>query len=303
MEIPDFSQLPHLKMLLSERNISRAAEKMDLSQPAMSRIFAKLKADFGDPLMVRASNEYQLTPRGQLLLQQLNQLMPQMEALWRSDALSLSEIDQTIIIAGTDMDIILISEQVHQIQRQAPKLKMAFRAGHSRTIDELISAQIDLAITAFEDDRAGLYRQLLTDEDFVVVAGQNCPLEKDDLDLETYIKFRHGKFSFSDNESMRGSIDQALLDMQISRKVSLYLPTFLQIPSFLQDPELLFSVPESFANYLAKHFAVKILPLPFRVRSLKLYLYWHERQHHNKLHRWLRREFLGNAPLSTNKIV
>lgn len=303
MAKPDFGQLPALKTLLSERNISRAADKMNLSQPAMSRIFTKLKADFGDPLMVRAASEYQLTPRGQLLLQQLNQLIPQVESLWRSDALSLSEIDQTVIIAGTDMDIILISDQVHQVRQQAPKLKMAFRAGHPRTIDELIGAQIDLAITAFEDDRAGLYRQLLSDESFVVVAGQNCPLEAKDLDLETYINFRHGKFSFSDNEPMRGRIDQALSEMQISRKVSLYLPTFLQIPSFLHDPELLFSVPKSFANYLAKHFKVKVLPLPFRVRSLKLYLYWHERQHHNKLHRWLRQKFLVNSHSVAEEII
>ena len=294
----DYSQLPALKILLTEKNVSRAADRMGLSQPAMSRIFAKLKRDFADPLMVRAGNQYQLTTRAQVLLQQLNQLMPQIENLWQGDELTLDEIDQTVVISGTDMDVVYISDAISQMCQKAPNLHFAIRTSTPRTIDDLLSAEVDLVLTAFDDERAGIYRQTLFEEHFAVVAGKNCPLKACDMNLETYLAQRHGKFSFA--EPTRGRVDAALEELGIRREISLSLPTFLQIPPFLSDPELLFSVPKSFAQYLANHFAIKILPLPFKPRPLKIYLYWHERQHHNKLHQWVRQNLLRSQinPLS-----
>ncbi len=253
----------------------------------------KLKQEFDDPLMVRAGNLYQLTPRGQILLQQLNQLLPQMDNLWRNDELQVAESEHTFRIAGTDMDVVYISERINRITQQAPKLQFVIRTSSPRANDDLINGELDMVLTAFNDNRAGLYRKLLTEESFVVVAGKECPINADDLDLKTYLAQRHGKFSFA--EPTRGSVDAALEQMGHQRTISLALPTFLQIPPFLADPHLLFSLPESFAHYLTRHFAVKILPLPFYARKLKIYLYWHERQHQHKLHQWVREELLKSC--------
>jgi DNA-binding transcriptional LysR family regulator len=280
------SSLPALKMLLTEKNISRSAEKMNLSQSAMSRLFARLKLEFDDPLMVRTGTQYQLTPRAQVLLQQLNQLLPQIDSLWHNNDVVLSEVEQTLVISGTDMDIVHISNKLNIIRSQAPKLQFAIRTSSPRVVDEVLRAEVDFALTAFEDQRAGLYRKLITEETFVVVAGKNCPLQAGELDLKTYLDYKHGKFSFA--ESTRGCVDAALESQGVQRKISLSLPTFLQIPSFLEDPELLFSVPASFASYLKQHFDIKILPLPFSTRRLPIYLYWHERLHQNPLHKWVR---------------
>jgi len=114
----DLNLLPALRRLLMEKNISRAAELMGQSQPAMSRVFAKLKKQFDDPLMVRTGNQYQLTPKAQKLLQQLNQLMPQVENLWMSSELELKNIEQKVVFAGTDMDIIFVSGALQDIHRQ-----------------------------------------------------------------------------------------------------------------------------------------------------------------------------------------
>ncbi|MGX5172545.1 LysR family transcriptional regulator [Aliikangiella sp. IMCC44653] len=286
----DLNLLPALKVLLTQKNVSRAADMMQLSQPAMSRIFSRLKQEFDDPLMVRAGNQYQLTPRAQILLSQLTQLLPEIESLWLNDEVTLEEAEQTIVLAGTDMDVVYVSDRINQIQLAAPKLNFAIRSTTPRSLDSLISGEIDLVLTAFNDSRAGLYRQLLTQEEFVVVAGKDCVLSADSLDLETYLKQRHGKFSFE--EPTRGRVDAALEQLGKQRLISLSLPTFLQIPQFLADSSLLFSVPRSFANYLATHFAIKILPLPFATRHLEIYLYWHERQHQHRLNRWIRQRLL-----------
>ena len=286
----DYSHLPVLKILLTEKNISRAAELMSLSQPAMSRVFAKLKKNFNDPLMVRTGNQYTLTSRAQTILQQLNHLLPLLDNLSREEEFALSKIQQTLDIAGTDMDIVYVSDRLTQIQKEAPNLQLAIRANRLRILDDVITGEVDFALTVSDDERAGLYRKTLTKEKFVVVAGINNPITAEKLTLDEYLLQQHGKFSFV--ESTRGHVDAALEQMELKRHVSLLLPTFLQIPPFLSDTKLLFSVPESFANYLKQHFKIKILPLPFKAKELTIFLYWHERQHHNKLHQWVRQKLL-----------
>ncbi len=288
----DLSLLPALQRLLTEKNISRTADKMGLSQPAMSRIFGRLKRSFNDPLMVRSGSQYQLTPKGQRLLQRLNSLLPQVEKLWQSGELALSQVEQTVVVAGTDMDIVFLREPLNHIRRTAPRLHLAIRTGSPRIFDQLADGEVDLGLTAFDSNRAGLYRKKITEESFVVIAGKSSHYDSNNLDLNTYLSANHGIFSFA--EVSRGRVDAALEAMSLERRISLSLPTFLQIPAFLSDPDLLFSVPTSFGRYLAKQFAVKLLPLPFTVQPLPIYLYWHERLHHSPLHRWLRQVIIDN---------
>jgi DNA-binding transcriptional LysR family regulator len=292
MKYLDYSNLPALKMLLTEKSVTRAAELMSLSQPAMSRIFTKLKKALNDPLMIRTGNQYELTSRGQSILQELNHLLPQLENLSRDQEFNLAEVQQTVDIAGTDMDIVYVSERITKIQKEAPNLHLAIRVNRLRILDDVISGEVDFALTVSDDERAGLYRRTLTQEKFVVVAGANNPITKEALTLDKYLRQKHGKFSFV--EATRGHVDAALEQMGKRRDISISLPTFLQIPPFLTDTELLFSVPESFAIYLRKHFKIKILPLPFATRKLEIFLYWHERQHHSKLHQWIRAKLLDD---------
>ena len=287
----DLNLLPALRRLLTEKNISRAAELMEQSQPAMSRSFAKLKKQFNDPLMVRTGNQYQLTPKAQKLLQQLNQLLPQVENLWMSSELDLKTLEQKVVLSGTDMDVIFVSEALQAIQSQAPNLLLDIRASTPRVLEDVVDGHVDLALTAFESDLSGLYRKQVARESFVVVTGEHSHFDDCNLDLEAYMNAKHGKFSFA--EPTRGKVDAALEQMGLRRDVHILLPTFLQIPAFLNDPELLFSVPENFGFYLQKQFKIKLLPIPFKVAPIPIYLYWHERLHASPLHRWLREQILS----------
>ncbi|MCW8998836.1 MAG: LysR substrate-binding domain-containing protein, partial [Kangiellaceae bacterium] len=241
-------------------------------------------------LMVRSNKQYQLTPKGQRLLQQLNPLMPQLENLWQAQELSLDQIEQVVTIAGSDMDIVFISKKLHKIQQLAPNLRFAIRNSTPRVLDDLVNGEVDFALTAFEDDLSGIYRRQVASESFVVIAGKDSLYCHKSLDLDAYMQAKHGKFAFA--EPTRGIIDSALEQQGLRRDVRLLLPTFLQIPAFLADPDLLFSVPENFAKYLANQFEIKILPLPFNTIPLPIYLYWHERLHSSPLHKWLREQLL-----------
>ncbi len=287
----DLNLLPALQVLLQELNVSRAAEKLDVSQPAMSRILTRLREQFDDPLLVRTGNQYQRTVFAERLLQNLNQVMPELAQLSQKQSFDPASVDQTVIISGTDMDIVYLSRGVRRIQKLAPNLELAIRTSHPRVLDDLVEGRIDLALTAFENDRSGLYRKLMSEENFVAIVDNRSPLTSKNLTLKRYLDHRHGKFSFA--EPTLGRIDAALEAMGKRRQVTLQLPTFSQIPPFLKESELIFSVPKSFADYLEQHFPVKQLPLPFKVQTICIYLYWHQRQHNNPLHRWVRQQLLA----------
>lgn len=288
--LTDFNLLRHLHALLSERNVSRAAEKMAVTQSAMSRSFSKLKSELKDPLMVRVNNQYTLTERATNLKVQLDRLMPQLSHFGAPEHLDLASINREVHIAGTDLDILYVENGIKRIQKLAPNLRLSIRSNNLRMIDDLITGEIDFLMTAIEGQRAGLYRRLVAKDDYVAVTGKANKLTAKNFNLDNYLQHRHGMFAFA--EKSRVKVDDALAKLGRKRQVTLSLPTFSQIPPFLEDGQLVFSVPRGFANYLNKHLPIRILPLPFEVKPLKIYLYWHERHLSSQLHQWLKDSLL-----------
>lgn len=284
--LSDFNLLRHLHALLNEKNISRAADKMAMTQSAMSRSFAKLKSELHDPLMVRANNQYTLTEHATKLKIELDQLLPQLSQFGVPESLDLSSIDREIHLASTDLDVLYVENGIKKIQQQAPNLRLSIRSNSLRMIDDLITANIDFLMTDIEDQRSGLYRRMVAQDDYVALTGNNNQLTTENFDLNCYLQHRHGMFAFA--EQSRVKVDDALTKLGKKRQVTLSLPTFSQIPPFLDDGQLIFSVPKSFAVHLAKYLNIKILPLPFKVQSLRIYLYWHERNQSSQLHQWLK---------------
>ncbi len=257
----------------------------------MSRILAKLRQQFGDELLVRAGNDYQLTPKAIEIEQQLNELLPAIQQLGRARGFSPSTASQTIRIASTDMDVLLLADRIQHIQIQAPNLVLSFNPQSPDFFDQLISGDLDFAMTPMDTSRSGLHRKLLRTDTFVAVVEENSQLTGANLDLATYLAHRHGVFNVA--ESLVGRVDSALASIGKARNVTLRLPTFSQIPPLLKGSPLIFTLPESFARYLASRYPIKILPLPFYIEQMKVYLYWHHRLHQSSLHQWLRDRLLA----------
>ena len=289
--LSDLNLLPYLNALLHEKNVSRAAEKIGISQPAMSRAFTRLKSELKDPLMVRVNNQYTLTETGIRLKAELDQIMAKLNEFGLSKRLELSTVDREIHIAGTDLDILYVRQGIKTIQERAPNLRLSIRSNNPRMIDDLLAAEIDFLFTAIDDERAGLYRRLVASEVFVAVVDKKSKLTEDNFDLDAYLSHKHGMFAFT--EKTRVKVDEALALLGHQRKISLSLPSFSQMPPFLNESQIIFSLPTSFAHYLTKHYSVRVLPLPFEVEPLNIYLYWHHRNQSSALHQWIKNCLLG----------
>lgn len=285
--------LPALQLLLHERHVSRAADKMSLSQSAMSRILAKLRDQFDDLLLVRSGSEYLLTPKGEALHQQLNLLLPQLEQLWQSQDFCPSEVSQTISLSGADLDVILLAERFKVIGREAPKLELVLRNAAMNSFDLLLSGKLDFVLSVKDDPRAGLHRKVSREERFVAIVDANNQITQQQFTLDYYLSQAHGTAIFSEVPKLKGIVDQALAELGVERTISLKLPSFSQIPPFLAGSPLIFTLPLGFANYLAHQYPIKLLELPFNIPLTKLYLYWHQRHQQSPLHQWLRETILN----------
>jgi DNA-binding transcriptional LysR family regulator len=286
----DLNLLPYLQILLTTKNVSRAADKLDMSQSSMSRIFSRLKKEFNDPLMVRVGGEFELTVRGEQLRSQATRLMPELKNLWQPQVFDPATSEANIVIAGTDMDVVFVREGIRRIQNQASKINVHIKTSSPSVLQQVTNGEIDIALTAFDEDRSGLYRKLILSERFVAVVSKQNPICEQSLTLDAYLKHRHGMFSF--DQHRHGIVDKALASLDAERQVTLSVPTFSQIPPLLEKTQLIFSLPKSFAAYLARFFPVKLIPLPFEVPAIDIYAYWHQRQHQNPLHQWVRKELL-----------
>jgi DNA-binding transcriptional LysR family regulator len=292
----DYQLLKPLTQILKLKNLSQAAATMGMSQPAMSRIFEKAKYQFKDELMVRSANQYFLTPRGSQLLVELRKLLPEIDLLWSNDAFEPSSCDKEIKIAGSELDLEYILPKLLSVRKLAPQLNITLRPSHPNILNNLALAELDIVITAFEHSYDGLYREMIKQEPYVALVSKQHTGIGDQLSLDTYLSSQHGIFAF--DEHTRWSVDKQLESMGEKRNVTLSIASFSQIRSFINHSPLIFSLPQQYALQIASETGSRVLPLPFEVPDINIYLYWHKRLLKDPLNCWVRAQLLAqNEPV------
>ena len=282
------SLLPALYVLLTEKNVSKAADQMKLTQPAMSKILTQLRRLFDDELLVRCAKQYQLTARAEQLLSELHHLMPQIENLCAAPSLSLDTVDKKINLSGTDMDVLLASNAITTILDSAKYLKLSISTSHKYSIESLIQGKIDFLFTAFDCDYSGLYRKLWLQSEYVLVSHKNNPDIKSTMTLPGYLDLRHLAFQLSNDN--QNAVDSVLAKQALKRKISLWVPTFYQAMAFVKAPDSHFvlTMPRAFYEYLDDKQNLKVSALPFDIKPLSVFLYWHKKGHGDLLNKWIR---------------
>src|SRR5215467_2806100 len=145
----DLSLLQALYALLEERHVTRAAKRCFLSQPAMSRALERLRDMLHDPLLVRSGRTYQLTVRGERLLQELNSLMPRLDALVRGEAFEPVRSRERFRMALTDhASAVLLPTLLERLRAEAPSIYLDVSAWQSRTYDDVVAGRLDVALSA-----------------------------------------------------------------------------------------------------------------------------------------------------------
>jgi DNA-binding transcriptional LysR family regulator len=284
----DLNLLVTLEALLTERNVTRAAKRLHLSQPSVSVQLRKLRQIFTDPLLAPAPGGMLPTTRGQALLQPLRTALSDMRLVLeprpRFDPLT-AEITWQVAAADYAEYAILMPLLAH-MRKAAPGVRIAVRqAADSRMTKQLDSGAIDLGFLALDAAPERLHSRVLFKEHYVLVARKRHPALKRKLTVDTLCQLEYVIVS-PEGGGFRGITDTILESRGRKRRVVLSVPHFLFVPEVVARTDLVAMLPSRLVKDRSDHIQVVVPPLP--IPSYEMAMIWHERSHLDPAHVWLR---------------
>lgn len=282
----DLNLLVPLKALLHERNVTRAAERIHLSQSAMSRALDRLRCELGDELLVRVGRDYELTPRGSALLDELGQIMPRLARLWAGEPFSPAQSEANIRLAMTDYASSVVLAPLAAICRQlAPGITLEVVPWHDRAHEDsgLVATHLFLSPLAVPST----FRvEPLFEDVFLCVLGRGLRHGKASITMKEYLSFRH--ISVETQPGQQNLIDRSLGEAGLQRRVAVHLPYFLAAIRMLETTDLVLTMPARIAEPVLGPLDLPRLKAPKEIPPIRYSMVWHPRFDSDLLHAWLR---------------
>ena len=293
----DLNLLVSLQVLLQERHVTRSAERLGITQPAMSASLARLRVLFGDRLLVRSSNGLACTPRAEQLLEQLGRMMAIVEQIVALPA----EFDpatsrRSFTLIGTDfVELMLLPKLMAALAQDAPNIGIVFRGPDPKSIEPAMAAgSLDLAIGYLPEAPESLIKTTLFSEPFVCIARRGHPALRDGtLSLDRFVELGHVQALMRDGTMYAAAIDTALAACGLVRKVSAWQPNFFTVPAVVAQTDLVGTIPSRLAHHAARSLPIEIHGVPLPLPAPDFALYWHQRSRDDPGHRWLRNRIAG----------
>jgi DNA-binding transcriptional LysR family regulator len=281
--------LAALDALLDERNVRRAAERLGVTQSAMSHTLRQLRELFGDPLLVRSGNRMLPTPRAEAVRRPLRQALLQLQAVVGDEAEFVPATAQRrFTLAASDAAAMtVLPVLIARLAAEAPGVDLdVVPVDRAMLPAQLEAGEIDVALAPDGGEAPGVHRQGLYPTEFAVLARADHPGIGPRLTLDAYCRLPHALVVVTGHGP--GLVDVALAQQGRQRRVALRIPYFLAAPVVLMGSDLLLTVPRDAAERFAERFALRVddppLPLPTGMVSML----WHERFARDPALVWLR---------------
>lgn len=287
----DFNLLKAFAALLETCSVTRAAEKLALTQPAVSSMLARLRENFDDPLFVRSQRGVVPTPRALALAPQLTRVLSDIDAMLQPQDFTPESSEMQLTLASTDYALraVVVPFLAHLRQR-APGIRVRVRPVEEAQLPtQLAQGAVDLAIITPESTPPELHARALFSERYVCVMRDDHPAAAGPLSLTQFCALDHALVSYQ-GEDFSGVTDRALAQLGLQRKVTLSVTSFLILPEILRVSDLVAVVPERLAQNLPR--LVSLTP-PLAIPGFTKTVAWHERTHQAAAHRWLRQQLFA----------
>ncbi len=302
----DLNLLVCFDVLMRERNVSRAAEKLNISQPAMSNSLKRLRHHFGDPLLVRTTGGMQPTEKALVLEPLVRQsLTVAEEALSPSEDFNPIESQRRFRLLVSDyVEGTLISNLVAYLQVHAPNLSLDILTLSDGSFQDLEKGAIDLAISRFDSVPQSFYQRPIWKDSFSCLLAKNHSLLLKNT-LENYLDVDHiwvsktgiGVGTGMSQSSDRGWVDNALMQLGYERKISVFTRHYQIIPLLVKQTSLVATMPTRAALLYKDAPELCIIDPPFVIPPIEVTMVWSPLLHHNSAHKWIRQTLISLANL------
>lgn len=284
----DLNLLVALNALLTELHVTRAADKVGLSQPAMSNALSRLRHIFRDDLLVRTATGMQATERALELAEPVRQVLRQIERVLDSEpSFDPATSSRAFTLRLSDLlGLLLLPPLFKRLRHEAPNLD--FDIVHmppARTVEAIEKDEVDMAVSMGLSHATSIRSQPLMADRMVCVMRSGHPGATGPLTIASFLEAKHLKVSMSPMDLR--FVDDVLSRQGLARRVSLNVPHWLLVPHVLEQSELLSVMPHRLALALGSR-SLAIRELPFASDPFEWSLYWHRRHEGNRSLLWLR---------------
>ncbi|HXP02257.1 MAG TPA: LysR family transcriptional regulator [Luteibacter sp.] len=291
----DLPLLVSLDMLLEERNVTRAASKLHVSQPALSAQLARLRRLFKDPLLVPSETGRGMvpTPKAEEMATALRDALSQLGTLGDPNGVFEPSRDAaTFRIGGSFSAVSTFSRPLIQAFQDHcnRELRLAFHTGceDADVLAQFESGEIDILLAPTEQIPPSLKMRPLMADEFVMLQREGHPRGSQPLTIEDYCALGH--LIISTSGRMHGLMDARLKEMGLTRDVLVSAPHGDTIGPILAATDLVCTLPQSMIEAVGP--GVEAYAIPFDMPDMSLAMAWHSRLDKQPAHRWLRDELI-----------
>lgn len=295
----DLNLLVYLDVLLRERSVTRAAEQLSITQPAMSNGLRRLRDLFNDPLLIRTSEGMAPTARASELQPLVRELLSKVEMVVQPAEFIAEESDQVFRIMASDYaESTLLPRLLELVRVQAPLISLDILTPSDVTFQDVEKGKVDMAINRFDHLPKSFHHATLWRDNFsCLMSSSNPALE--DFNLESYLQARHiwvSKTGMGVGTGMSprdiqklGWVDEALADIGRQRQIRIFTRHYQVAALLAQQPDLIATLPMQASLLHIDDTRLAIRKPPFPIVPIELKMAWSPLLQHNPGHIWLRR--------------
>lgn len=283
----DLNLLVVFTVLAEERNVTRAASRLLLSQPAVSRAFQRLRDMFHDDLLIRTPTGYEPTPKGQSLLRELESTLPRLDRLMTGADFDPSVEEATFRVAATDHAALVICPLLcRSVLKTSSKVALDFVPMHEGQHEALDKGRLDLLLSA--DDGSvptHLAKEVIFEVDFVCVVAKQNKLSRA-LTLKQYLAAEHVGIDILGG--IQTIPERRLAAIGEKRRCPIVVANHTVAMRCAIGTNLVATVPRRVADLEAGNAALKILKAPRVFGTFRYLMAWHTRMNSDAGNIWLR---------------
>ena len=285
----DLNLLPIFQALMEERSVTQAAERMGMTQPALSNALGRLRAMLQDQLFIRERYGMQPTPVALELAPVIAEALARLDdVVLGQQAFDPAKAERLLTIAPNGyVELVLMPAIVARVQQVAPSIKLRLTPyGNDLVETGVISGTTALALGRVIDPPGNLVVQHLLDESFACVVRAGHPAIGDGITREQFERLKH--VNIVPPGRMRAGLFQALAQQKLRRDVAITVTNFFAVAEMVAVTDYCSTLPELMCRRLAQDHRLKVLPAPVDLGTFPVDMAWHVRYRHDPAHRWLR---------------
>jgi DNA-binding transcriptional LysR family regulator len=285
----DLNLLVVFNQLLVERRVSKVADNLGISQPAVSNSLAKLRKLFGDEMFLRTPKGMEPTPFADQLAESVSYALAMIHSgVNQRTSFNPATERRSFTVGMTDIgEIVFLLELIARVKQDAPGIALSTVRNTTINLrDELESGKVDMAIGLLPQLKAGFFQRRLFKQRYVCLMRRGHRLDKKRITLAEYAGAEH--LVVVSAGTGHGKVDELLQRSGIERTVQLTVPHYVSVGHILQRSELITTVPEKLADRLLEPFGLAKMAHPAKLPEVAINAFWHAKYHRSPANRWLR---------------